>query len=402
MRRARLGVLRRIALFAVCMLLVGCELDETIILRRGGDGTYTVRIAVEKQLGDVLDKIKTELQPKGYVIVSESETTDRKVLVVKREFRDVSELSDQTDTFSLRIDHPSRFKTAYWLSIASTANAASNGFQHRTMRITMPLSITNNSAVTVSGRTVEWDLTKGGTLAIEASGVVLPFGGSLELVAAVILGLAAIVLTLLFLRRGPAAKCTGCGAAIAGGAKFCGSCGAAITAGRRWWQLAAAAICAAAALLICVRGIDLPHGNDSSAPASLASLFVSKSPLVGRWELTKTVFTFGDGTQKTTTDFGRYHLYRTFNGDGTWQIERLGDRNPFKMAGTYNLTDSSHFTSSITQHPTAKFVGQTSNFEFSRHGDELTMSVTPTSETRQANPPVREDLTYVARPSPIP
>src|ERR1051325_5169953 len=201
---------RWLSLLVVCALLTACELDETLTIRSAGDGTYVVRIAVEKQFGEVLDKLKSESQEKGFTVVSQSETPDRKVLVLRRDFHNVSELSDENDTYALRISHPSRFKVSYALFVTTRASAASNGFQKRTMRITMPVSITTASSGTASGHTVEWDVTNGGSLQVDAAGVVLPYGINGDTAIASLLVLAAIVVLLVFRRRRTAPICGSC------------------------------------------------------------------------------------------------------------------------------------------------------------------------------------------------
>jgi hypothetical protein len=222
-RRARLQM---IVVFVLCALLTACELEETITITEDGSGTYIARISVDKQFAEVVPDVKTRAQQRGFRIIEESETADRKLVVLQREFANIAEISDDTDAYTLFVARPSKFKRAYSLRIASRASAASNGFQKRIIRITLPVTLTSASAGTMSGRSIEWDATHGGVSEVQATGVVLPFGLTPAILA--LLVLLALGATGSFLHRARKAVpvCPACGASTVAAARFCAGCGA--------------------------------------------------------------------------------------------------------------------------------------------------------------------------------
>lgn len=217
--------LSTVVVFLLCIVLVACELEETITIKQDGSGTYVARIAIDKQFAEAVPDIKTRAQQRGFRVVEETETTDRRVLVIQRDFANIGEISDDTDIYALRLDQPSKFKRAYSLRIASRTSARSNGFQKRIMRVTFPVSVTSASSGSVKGRTVEWDATNGGTLEVEAAGIVLPLGLSVPvLVLLILLGLGAAGLAHRRARTVLPA-CPACGTSTLAAARFCATCG---------------------------------------------------------------------------------------------------------------------------------------------------------------------------------
>ena len=217
--------LRALLLLAfLCFGLLGCELEETLTLNADGSGNYLARILIDKQFGEAVGNIKSKAIAEGYKIVEESETPDRKVLVIRKDFRDVSELSDKSDNYSLRIDQPSKWKRAYSLDF-STRSSTGNGIQKRTLTVVLPMGVTSSSAGTVSGRSVSWDATQGGSLHVESSGYLLPFGMKPLHAGAILTVVAAALLLLLRSRRGPQ-PCSSCGDVAEPTSRYCGSCGA--------------------------------------------------------------------------------------------------------------------------------------------------------------------------------
>jgi hypothetical protein len=221
--------MRFLFLAVLCALLVACELDENIVINRDGSGTYTARISVEKQFAGALTEIKSKAAEGHYTVVEESDTADRHVLVIRREFHDIAELNDRTDHYALRVDRASRFKTSYFLQMKSGGGGAFNGFQKRAVHITMPVGVTSATGATISGNRVEWDATNGGTLEVEASGVAMPFGLS-PLIAVIVLALLAVAFIVLRRRRVVVRTCSACQTPAVPGARFCAKCGSAISA----------------------------------------------------------------------------------------------------------------------------------------------------------------------------
>jgi hypothetical protein len=217
-------------LAVLCFWLVGCELEETLTLNADGSGTYTARILIDKQFAEALGDIKSKATSEGYRIVEESETPDRKVLVISKDFQNVSELSDRSDSYSLRIEQPSKWKRAYALDVATRSSAA-NGVQKRTLTIVFPMAVKSSTGGTVSGHEVRWDATTGGTLHVEAAGFLLPFGLTPIRAGFALAVLASALLVFLRSRRGPQA-CAACGNVSDATSRFCGSCGAKLVRAR--------------------------------------------------------------------------------------------------------------------------------------------------------------------------
>lgn len=206
--------------------LLACEVEEDIRLNADGSGTYRAKVSVEKQYGEALSERKGEADKKGFRIVEQGETKTHTFVVMARDFADVAELNDDEDSYTLQIDRPSALKGSYRLTLGFESSAAESGFKRRT-RITMPVSIKQASVGTISGRSVDWDSSQGGTLSVEASGFVLPLTRSRRRIAlgVIVLGVVAIG-GLRWSRRARGPRCAKCGRGLAAEARFCPDCGA--------------------------------------------------------------------------------------------------------------------------------------------------------------------------------
>ena len=221
-RRRALGL--SLILSAACFLLTGCEIEENIVLNADGSGSYVARVAVEKEVGEAIGEVRSEAEKRGFRVVEEGETADRRFLVVRREFHDISELNDEKDSYGLSTERKGLLRRVFHLTLAFRSTPAENGFT-RTVKITMPTTISSASAGTVDGTSVEWDCSRPGTLQVEAAGLVLE--PRLQR-AAILGGLAVGLLVLagiLATRWRRQARCRRCGAALRAGARFCESCG---------------------------------------------------------------------------------------------------------------------------------------------------------------------------------
>jgi hypothetical protein len=235
-----------VLLVLLCFWLVGCELEETLTFNADGSGTYVARILIDKQFAGAVGDIKSKATSEGYRIVAESETPDRKVLVISKDFRDVSELSDKSDSYGLRRHEPSKWQRTYSLDFR-TRSSTGNGIQKRTMKVVFPMAITSSTTGTVTGHEVVWDATQGGSLHVEAAGVLLPFGLTPIRTSVAVAVAGGALLLLLRRRRGPQA-CSSCRELSAISARFCGSCGAKLIRARSFSPTAAAVVVAALAV----------------------------------------------------------------------------------------------------------------------------------------------------------
>lgn len=219
--------LRAFVLLAfLCFWLIGCELEETLVLNADGSGTYSARILLPKEFAGAIGDLKAKATAEGFQVVEESETVDRKVLVIRKDFRDVSELNDNSNHYSLRVDQSSKWKRAYELSL-DTGSGSGDGIQKRTMTIVLPVAVTSATSGTVTGREVRWDATSGGSIHVAASGYLLPFGMTPLQTGIALAAVAAA--SLLFLRGRRPRTCPACGVGSDGSARFCGSCGVKVT-----------------------------------------------------------------------------------------------------------------------------------------------------------------------------
>lgn len=205
------------------VLLVGCELEETLTFNADGSGTYLSRFTIYKQFASAIDELKAKVTAQGYTVVEESETAEAKILVFKKDFREVSELSADFDRISLSVEEPELWKRSYSLNFSVDSSAAS-GLQKRTIKVVFPVAITTASAGAVDGREVVWDGRGGGTFHVEAVGFILPFGiTAVKAGVGLALLFAAVFVLVRSRRRAP--TCTSCGATDGVSGRFCVSCG---------------------------------------------------------------------------------------------------------------------------------------------------------------------------------
>jgi LppM domain len=203
----------------------GCKVEELLRLAADGSGSYRARISIDAQFAQVLPELKAKSQKEGYRIVDEGERDGEHYLELAREFTSVDQLSDEDDSYKLTVDRQSWFRSNYRLEATFHSDFAASGFE-RTLKLEMPVGITRSSAGTVSGNTVVWDASNGGTLTVEAAGMALPFGSRfLGLIAVFLVVLGVGVGVVLVYRSRRAARCGACGAPLKPQAKFCPKCG---------------------------------------------------------------------------------------------------------------------------------------------------------------------------------
>lgn len=221
-RNLRLRTL--IALSALCLLLAACEVEEELKLNADGSGTYRARILVEKEVGEALQEVRKDAPTRGFTVVEEGETANRKFVVVARDFKNVSELNDKDDTYALDVERSSPFKATYHLSLNFRSNPSASGFS-RNMQVSMPATVASTSAGTATGSTVRWDCSHAGTLDVQAAGLVLPLTSNQRKMALAVLVLGVLLLVGVRVARRKPQSCRNCGTRIEPNAKFCPKCG---------------------------------------------------------------------------------------------------------------------------------------------------------------------------------
>jgi hypothetical protein len=175
------------------LLLAACEIEDDLRLTSNGSGTYQMKISVEKQLTQALVELRKELEKEGYKIVQDGETPDRRFLIIRKAFKNVSELNDNNNHFEFHVIDGGFLQRKYRFN--ATLGSAGGNFK-RQFTIRMPGDVTAASAGERRGNTVTWDCASGGAIALEASGLALPFdipeqAGAIGIV--LVIGFAALV-----------------------------------------------------------------------------------------------------------------------------------------------------------------------------------------------------------------
>jgi hypothetical protein len=252
-----------LGIFALAAL-AGCEIDERISIHPDGSAEVLVRTAIEDQwAGTVIPELKQKLPP-GWKVVEEKHEADRQILTIGRHLDQLSELSDQDQSFQLASRREGLFKKDYLLTLRQLRGASFPvPFK---VHISMPGSLGATSGTKLSGSEVEFDLTgaQGGAgWAAASSAWALPdvaqvsaaidsalermprFAGLsptvlrtvvvatgtlliLSLLLALTLAVQKLVRRVASSRTPISAKdlCGACGAGLAAGAAFCTHCGA--------------------------------------------------------------------------------------------------------------------------------------------------------------------------------
>lgn len=218
-----------LALSVLCLIVSACEVEEEIKLNADGSGTYRARILVEKEVGDALKEVRGDAEKRGFKVVEEGETANRKFVVITRDFQNIAELNDKEDTYQLDVDRSSLFKSSYHLALNFGGNPSASGFS-RNVQVTMPATIASTNVGTVTGDSVRWDCSHPGNLDVQAAGFALPLKSGQRGIILGVLAIGALLLVgLRIARRKPApapVRCEKCGEPLAPGAKFCPKCGA--------------------------------------------------------------------------------------------------------------------------------------------------------------------------------
>jgi hypothetical protein len=213
----------------LALLTAGCEIEEEIRLNPDGTGLYRAKVMLEKELVAMLPDLRRDYEKKGFRVVEQRETDNRHVIVVEREFKDLSEIGDEKNRYSFTTASANWLQRRYEFHASVPPADAMQGFS-RQLTVALPGNVRRNTAGEVRGDTVVWDASKGGSLQVTSAGLAPTASRWL----AILLGVAgAVVLLAIGLavsrrrRSAPALHCATCGAPSESNARFCAKCGAA-------------------------------------------------------------------------------------------------------------------------------------------------------------------------------
>lgn len=149
--------------------LAGCEVEEQLHLAADGTGSYQARVTVDHAFAAVLSRLKDQADRRSFQIIEETSDANGQSVILARDFERVSDLDDDSASYRFEIERRSPLRRAYRLTVELRDNFLASGFDRRLV-IRMPAPIRDSSAGEVSGETVVWDCSEGGTLILEAEG----------------------------------------------------------------------------------------------------------------------------------------------------------------------------------------------------------------------------------------
>jgi hypothetical protein len=225
---------RRIRALVVCamtLLLAACEIEDDLVIRADGSGTYRVRVSAEILASSIIDSVEARAEEAGFRIIDRGEAAGKKFIVVRKDFKDVAELRGEQSNFELTVDRPSLFRRRYRLRI-TVASVKSAQFDRR-FTITMPATVTATTAGVEDGSHVTWFCSNGGTIEITAAGFAMPEARVSVAIGAGVAFLAAFVFFVRRARRSRAAtsvaiaqiECSTCSRPMSRDARYCPACG---------------------------------------------------------------------------------------------------------------------------------------------------------------------------------
>jgi hypothetical protein len=220
-------------LCAVSLLLTGCELEDELLIREDGSGTYRVKVLVREVLGPSLGELRAQAAREGFRIVEEGRTDDRLFIVFQKDFEHVRALGSDQSNFEWTTKKRGLFKREYRLR-ATVSSVASANFKRR-FTIVMPGEVKSSSDGAQDGSRVIWYCANGGTLEIVSEGWAFPLSRNMLLGASAgAIGGLGLLLVMVLLLRGrrrtaaaavPQVTCRTCRGAISAGARYCPYCG---------------------------------------------------------------------------------------------------------------------------------------------------------------------------------
>lgn len=146
-----------LAVLALALLALSCEIEDEIRFNRDGSGVYRAKMLVEKQFASALPDIRKEAVKAGLRIVQEGDTETRHFVVMARDFKNINEIGDSQNRMSFTAAKAGWLRERYTFS--ASLPASSNGFS-RQLTIVLPAPIERNTAGEARGNTIVWDCTK--------------------------------------------------------------------------------------------------------------------------------------------------------------------------------------------------------------------------------------------------
>lgn len=192
-----------------------------------GSGQLELRLTIDGEATSSIDEVSREIERRGFAITRQTVDVGRTTLYATRTFATLEELNEAPDTFRLEIERGGPLQRTFRFHHLSNSVPNQLGFA-RVLKVRFPVPVRSSSAGTIAGQGVVWDGSSGGSLSIEASGFVVPFGQdqtSLFWIALVAL-LLGTALTLK-LRAIPLRRCGKCRRQIDLAVRYCPVCGSA-------------------------------------------------------------------------------------------------------------------------------------------------------------------------------
>lgn len=219
-KRIRLLVMAATA----ALLLLACDIEEDLRLNFDGSGTYRIKLTIPRELAEGFGDLRKQAEKDGFT-ATEGTTETSRFIVLTKDFSDLAALNDDHSHFELTITESGLLRRDYRLLIR--LQSIGFGAYQRRLSITMPCTVTSASAGDVDGSRVQWNASKGGSLEITASGIVIPVSRKTSVIAivAVILGLALLASRRKSPKAGQETVCINCHTHLAPKARFCGRCG---------------------------------------------------------------------------------------------------------------------------------------------------------------------------------
>lgn len=170
------NILKALLLLCLSLLLSSClEVKQSININKDGSGDARIEVAVQQEWASmVIPKLKSDI-PKGWTIDEEKQKNGRQVIVISRNFKDISELNDTESQYSLSSERKGFLKKSYILEVKQL-KSSDMPFPYE-VTIKVPGSIDETDGTKVSSGEVKWTLQglkKGKALSAKSSALAIP------------------------------------------------------------------------------------------------------------------------------------------------------------------------------------------------------------------------------------
>lgn len=225
--RVRTHLFWLIGALALLASATACKTEEDLRFWGDGSGSIELRITIDGGATSSLDEVSREIERRGFAISQQTVDAGRTTLHATRTFATVGELNEASDNFQLEVERGGPLQRTFRFYHASSSVPNQLGFS-RVLKVRFPVPVNSSSTGTIAGQGVVWDASSGGSISIEASGFVLPFGRDQTLLFWTAL-VALLLGTALALKLGaiPLRRCGNCRRQIDLAVRYCSACGSA-------------------------------------------------------------------------------------------------------------------------------------------------------------------------------